>query len=155
MDETIYYDENIFYINEIINTIAGGFKLDLMSRLFADKIVEDVLFVEQALSVVQVSLLENEVMINRPKHLRRLARTRGRFAGVLDLIVKGDHSFAEVVEPFRPRFRELAAEQRRHVAVLRDLLHSAADSVGAESEVVSEQEFRFLLSDAGDSEEFA
>ena len=155
MDDTIYYDENLFYINEIINTISDGFKLDLIPSLFSEKIVEDILFVEGALDVVHESLVENELMINRAEHLRKLVRTKTRFADLIETIVREDHAFSKAAEPFHPRFREISERQREHVALLRDVLFATAESQGDDIDVVSEQEFRFLLSKEDNSEELA
>lgn len=148
----IYYDENLFYLNEIINTIATGLRLNLQASIFAEKLVEDILFVENALSHLFGALVENTVLINRSEHLRRLLRTRRRFAEVLNSIMAEDHSLSVKLEPFFAKFRDLADGQRDHIRSIRETLSATQSESVHEKDVVSELEFKFLLSEESSEE---
>ena len=152
MEDTIYYDENLFYVNEIINTVGDGFRLDLHASIFLDKVVEDVLFVESALAFLFAALRENELLINRAEHLRRMLRTKSRYSDVLDMIVNESHSLSEQIAPFFSKFKELSAGQRADMVEIRNILFTQGDLTTGESDVVSEAEIRFLLKEE-DSEE--
>lgn len=152
MDDTIYYDENLFYLNEVINTIADGLRLDLESSIFVDKIVDDVLFTEHALAALHDSLMHNELLVHRVEHLRRLMRTKRRFADVLSSTGSNGHGLETKLLPFAAKFRDIASSQRNHVQTLQDLVAHADPGEEHPVDVVSEQEFRFLL-DEENSEE--
>lgn len=154
MDETIYFDENLFYLNEIINTIADGVRLDLETSLFSDKIVSDVLFVEHALTLLSDALIENELLIHRSDDLRRLLRTLRRFVEVLESITTHPKAFAARLQPFHEKLDDICEAQREHIGRVWDILSTANSSDAQPADVVSEAEIRFLL-DGNSSEELA
>ena len=145
MDDLIYYDEDLFFLNEIIRTIENATRLDLQPGLFLDKIVDDIMFVENTLAVLYGTLMENEHLMHRPDHLDRLARTESRFAEVLEEVLRGGHSLDSEIAPFYPRFGEMSTGQRDRVAIIKSVLRETVEIPRETSDVVSEQEIRFLL----------
>ena len=122
MKDTIYYDENLFYINDIVNTISRGLRLDLDPDLFVDKFVEDILFVENALSVLHSSLINEDRLVSRADYLRRLIRAKKRFAEVLESIARSTRGFSTRIAPFHDKFLDIARGEREHVQSIRDVL---------------------------------
>ena len=151
MAEKIYYDDNIFYLNEIISNIDDGIRLDIDTDLFLDKLVEDILFVESALARIYGSLHDNSKLIRRNEHLRRLVRSKLKFSELLEDIVERRVPISENLAPFYPKFIELFHEQQHHLDELRAQL-STNDSAGEDEDMVSQEEIRFLLME-GNSEE--
>ncbi len=100
MTEKLYYDDNIFYINEIITTIDDAVQLDIDSGLFLDKIVEDILFVEGTLARLYGSLSENELLIRRTEHLRRILRSKQKYTQLLEDIVQQRAAIGAELTPF-------------------------------------------------------
>ena len=147
MAEKLYYDDNIFYLNEIITTIDDALKLDIDSDLFLDKVVEDILFVESTLARIYGSLSENELLIRRSEHLRRILRSKQKFTELLEDIVQRRVSIGPQIVPFHPKFRELIFEQQRHIEEIRGLLNTSTASVERSEDLVSPEEFRILMED--------
>ena len=44
MQQPIRFEENLYFVNEHINTIESGLALKIDSHIFFDKIVEDIFF---------------------------------------------------------------------------------------------------------------
>ena len=151
MDD-IYYDEDLFYLNELIHTISDGFRLDLQSELFIDKSVDDIMFVENTIAILYGALMENELVIKRAEHIKRLVQTKVKFAEMLDEVVRGDHGFGDKIAPFYSRFREMAAGQRGRSESAMKELRSTKNIEMNEPDVVSEQEIRFLLMEENSEE---
>ncbi len=152
MDDTIFYDENLFYLNEIINTIEHGFRLAIQPQLFSNKIVEDIFFVQTTLSELHRVLMDNELMIQRSEQLRRLLRTKSRFIEVLESAVRQENPLTADLSPIIPRFQELMSEQQGQVSEIREILRAATNGTLEETDLVSEQEFRFLLMEENSEE---
>ncbi len=144
--ETMYYDDNVFYLNEIISNLDDALKLDIDSDLFLDKFVEDIMFVESILEQLYISLKENDLLLRRPEHLKRIMRSKYIFAELLNSIMNDDSDLGKNLHPFYQKFRELVHEQRDHINEIRNLL-SEATTVTQHEDMVSQEEFRILLED--------
>ena len=142
----MYYDDNVFYLNEIISNLDDALKLDIDSDLFLDKFVEDIMFVESILEQLYTSLKENDLLLRRPEHLKRIMRSKYTFAELLNTIMNGESDLGKNLQPFYQKFRELVHEQRDHINEIRDLLNEAT-SVAQHEDMVSQEEFRILLED--------
>lgn len=150
MAERLYYDDNLFYLNEIISHLDDAIRLDIDSDLFLDKFVEDIMFVESILDRLYVSLRENDLLIRRAEHLKRIMRSKHMYAELLNNVIGGDSTLGTKLHPFYQKFRELIHEQREHVAEIRSLLSSTAPEAQHE-DMVSQEEFRILLEDNTDA----
>ncbi len=147
MAEKLYYDDNIFFLNEIITTIEGALKLEIDSGLYLDKLVDDILFVEATLARLYGSLMQNQLLIRRSEHLRRLLRSKQQFCELLDTICDGHVSIGPDLIPFFPKFRELMSEQRNHIEDIHGLLHTSIAAPEQTEDMVSQEEFRILMAD--------
>ena len=152
MAEKIYYDDNIFFLNEIISNIDDGIRLDIDTELYLDKLVEDILFVESILTRLYGSLQENDKLIRRSEHLRRLIRSKLKFSELLEDIVHQRVSISENLVPFYPKFNELISQQQNHLDEIRAQLSTSNGSTEEDGDIVSQEEIRFLLME-GNSEE--
>ena len=150
MAEKLYYDDNIFYLNEIVANLDDAVRLDIDSDLFLDKVVDDIMFVETTLGRLYVSLNENDLLIRRAEHLKRIMRSKHLFAELLENIIAGNSSLGKNLYPFFPKFKELINEQHAHIDEIQRLLSSSADEAVKNEDMVSQEEFRILLDDNAD-----
>ena len=150
MAEKLYYDDNIFYLNEIITTIDDAIHLDIDSGLFLDKLVEDILFVESTLARLYGSLKENDLLIRRSEHIRRLLRSKQKFCELLEEITNTNVSIRADLIPFFPKFGELIAEQQDHIDEIHSLLNTSVSSPERNDDIVSQEEFRILMEDSSE-----
>lgn len=150
MAEKLYYDDNIFYLNEIVANLDDAVRLDIDSDLFLDKVVDDIMFVETTLGRLYVSLNENDLLIRRAEHLKRIMRSKHLFAELLENIIAGNSSLGKNLYPFFPKFKELINEQDAHIDEIQRLLSSSADEAVKNEDMVSQEEFRILLDDNAD-----
>ena len=147
MAEKLYYDDNIFYLNEIVSNLDDAVRLDIDSDLFLDKVVDDIMFVESTIGRLYVSLKENDLLIRRAEHLKRIMRSKQLFAELLENITNGDSSLGKKLYPFFSKFRELIDEQHDHTDETRKLLSSSTAAAAQNEDMVSQEEFRILLED--------
>ena len=150
MAERLYYDDDLFYLNEIIAVLDDAVRLDIDSNLFLDKFVEDVMFVETILGRLYLSLMENDLLIRRAEYFRLIMRSQHIFAELLGNIMNSESGLAKNLYPFFAKFRELITEQRVHINEIRTLL-SSQTSEAQHEDMVSQEEFRILLEDNSES----
>jgi hypothetical protein len=146
--EKLYYDDNIFYLNEIVSNLDDAVRLDIDSDLFLDKVVDDIMFVESTLGRLYASLKENDLLIRRAEHLRRIMRSKQLFAELLEHITSGNSSLGKNLYPFFSKFNELVTEQQEHIGEIRRLLSTSTTADVQNEDMVSQEEFRILLEDS-------
>lgn len=153
MAEKFYYEDNIFYLNELIKHLKNATKLDLDPALFSDKVIEDALFVQTTLSNLHRALIDNPRLIRRSEYLRRLRRTQDEYSEFLESVMSGSVTFAQELEPFFAKFREYRNELEGFGSEIRTVLNKAQDGVVEKKDIVSQEEFKFLLAEDRSSSE--
>ena len=144
MAKKIHYDDNLFYIREIIKSLKRGYSVEIDNEYFADKITEDVLFVDAALRRMCSNLMENDQLIKRPEVLRSLMISIIQYLEVLDLIIKKPLSQSFFQEQFLTKFSEIQNYQQDELAGIKKTLLSVDSAISSE-DLVSQEEFGLLL----------
>jgi hypothetical protein len=150
MAERIHYEDDLFFLNTYIKGLKDGFTLDIDPDFYLDKVVEDIFFIDATLDRIFSSLRENVHLIKRSEYLRSLMRTKQAFEAFLSDVVEGKLPFAEHLEPFLPRLRASLNEHGNDVAEIHAMLKQLGYSFPEHQDMISEEEFRHLLS--GDEE---
>lgn len=144
MAKKIHYDDNLFYIREIIKSLKRGYSVEIDNEYFGDKITEDVLFVDAALRRMCSNLMENDQMIKRPEVLRSLMVSIVQYLEVLDLILSKTISASFFQEQFMTKFSEIRSYQQDELAGIKKTLLSVDSAISSE-DLVSQEEFGLLL----------
>ena len=88
MKEVIQFSDNFFYIIELIKTVSTASELHLNTRLFSQKISDDISFINSSLDKLTSMLIENNNNRPTPANLRSLLKTRSSFKTALEQLVK-------------------------------------------------------------------
>lgn len=152
MAENISFEDSLFYLNEVIKTLNDGIKLDIDAEMFLDKIVDDILFVESSLTILLSNLKEHRHLINRADLLKKLMRTKVKYAELLNMLANGEASIAINLKPFIPKFIDFKIEQQDHIDEIEALLNGTLDAAGERTDTVSQEEFKFLLMEENSEE---
>ncbi len=144
MAKKIHYDDNLFYIREIIKSLKRGYSVEIDNEYFTDKITEDVLFVDAALRRMYSNLMENDQLIKRPEVLRSLMVSTVQYLEVLELIINKPISASFFQEQFMTKFSEIRNYQQDELAGIKKTLLSVDSAISSE-DLVSQEEFGLLL----------
>jgi hypothetical protein len=68
----------------MVRVLKNGLTLDIDSAYFLDKVVEDLLFIDTALSKIFAKLKENTHLIERNEYLRNLMLAKSSFSDLLE-----------------------------------------------------------------------
>lgn len=144
MPAKIHYEDNLFFLHSILRTVESGLRLDIDPHLFRDKVLEDVLFVDEMIQRLHASLRENEYVIRRTAYLRSLRRTAGAFLAFLDNLQSAPSILEQTLERFREKIESARSE---HQSILReiDALLERVEPDEETKNTVSSEEFGFLL----------
>lgn len=152
MARRVNYADNIFYLNLILKQAGSSLKLNVDAELLKDKLIEDLLFLDRSCGSIFSSLQANHMLIDRLDHLKDLAKFNRQYIGLLEDIAKGSLAGASVLEDQREVLERIRQGRSRELAEIREAIASHRLSAGDKEQIVSEEEFKFLLSSGEDSE---
>lgn len=145
MAEKVYYDENILYLDESIKKLQQGCSIDLDFELYGEKFIEDLLFTQTTLTNLYVTLMSSSRLIRRLEYLKLLSHSKSLYVDLLISVLDGGTHFTSEMKPFYSRLREYLTEQREHIHEIRTLLISSGQNQLESQDIVSQEEFKFLL----------
>lgn len=145
MAKNIYYNDNLYFISEMITNIHNGIKLDIDSDLFLDKLLDTLFFIDETLKKIYASLVDNERLLKRRQYLKTLLRTENYFTVFLGEVINKQEGISREIQPFTGRIREVHFEHKTMSDNLHNLLRQIIPSDSEGSDMVSEEEFNLLF----------
>lgn len=146
MTKRVNYEDNIFFLNLILKQIDAAFKLNIDAALFKDRIVEEIRFLDTASEDIFQALQNNSLMIDRWEHLKELQKLNRNFVALMEAIVAGKQPLAQALEDSVPLIERLLEARRSQLHHIRELTASYQLAQGDADQIVSETEYRYLLS---------
>jgi hypothetical protein len=140
----IHYDDSIFFLADMIKTLKNGLSLDIHSDFFIDRIVSDIEFIHNLLHTIAGLLKGNTQILGREDSLRHLSKTTRAFVSVLTALKEGKIGNSLDLSPFFPLYDTMIDSYKPVLSDIRVILTEADDSDG-NTELVSQEEFKFLL----------
>jgi len=152
MPEKIHYEDNIFFMTALIRTLNDAVRLNVDADYFADKILEDTLFIDTSIQKIYGSLKENTHLIRRNSYLHSTMKVKRAYARLLEDLLSTDGAFAAPFETMRPKLRRIAAGHLNDVKEIKDGLDDVQD-IKNDSDTISYDELHFLMSPMEESSE--
>ncbi len=144
MTKMIDYEDNVFFITERTKLLEKGLNLALDPALFADRFLKDAQFISKSLEKVRTQLDESPHTLKRQENLRVLMLANQRFLRLLPAMI--EQGYLE-----NPEGASLTALHENQVIQLSGTLE-AQDEENVDVELISTQEFEFLLKEEEDPE---
>jgi len=145
MPEKIHYDDNIFFMTALIRTLNDAVKLNVDAEYFADKVLEDTLFLDSSIQKIYGSIKENTHLIRRNPYLHSIMKLKKAYGRLLDDLLAIDGPFSAPFETMRPKLRRIAASHLSDVKEIREGLKDVQE-VKIDSDMISYDELHFLMS---------
>ena len=146
MAKKINYEDDIFYLIVLIRRLGEGLKLDLDTHFFLDKIADDLFFIDETMEKISTSLESNIHLIKREKYLRDFKRAERRLIRILDDVIENKVEFSEQLQPFLEKLKKIKENHSQSMERIGGLLSRILNQT-PEEDIISEEEFRYLLSD--------
>ncbi|MDF1567420.1 MAG: hypothetical protein RQ801_12260 [Spirochaetaceae bacterium] len=145
MPEKIHYDDNIFFMTALVRTLNDAVKLNVDAEYFADKVLEDTLFLDSSIQKIYGSIKENTHLIRRNPYLHSIMKLKKAYGRLLDDLLAIDGPFSAPFETMRPKLRRIAASHLSDVKEIREGLKDVQE-VKIDSDMISYDELHFLMS---------
>jgi hypothetical protein len=146
MTKRVNYEDNIFFLNLILKQISAAFKLNIDAGVFKERIVEEIRFLDTASEDVFQSLSGNSLMIDRWEHLKELQKFNRSFVSLMEQILSREPPLAQALEDSFPLIERLLEARRGQLDRIRELTAGYRLAQGEAEHIVSEAEYRYLLS---------
>ena len=146
MGQKIHFEDNIFFLNEIVRTLQRNITLKPDPEFFHEKIKADLAFLDSALTRLFTILHDSPHLINRQQYLRYLMKTMNRFNRLLD-------SFSDETH-FEPHFdlsqlagvlQDYKNNQENNIKEIAGIIFTSTDKDNQDQ--VSQEEFKCLFLD--------
>ncbi|MBI9108369.1 MAG: hypothetical protein JEZ04_16605 [Spirochaetales bacterium] len=145
MGSKIHYEEDSFLLKEMIKTLRRGCSIDIDPSIFLEYTINQLLFISKALKELYSSKTEL-VHLKSPEHIRGLIRVSTSFTELLDDLMNDRLKFADYCRNYTEDFRKIEKDHSDAAAELKETL-DAISTVSEREQLVSEEEFMFLLQD--------
>ncbi len=145
INSNIQYDENIFYLKQILNSIERGVNNNINRGLFQKKIKDDLIFINKCKNLLLDKLLKNDKLISRDSLLQKINTLINKYADISDKIFE-----LEILKKadFLPIIEKNVADHK----IINEII-SKADSDSFKEDLTTNQELSILLMDSDDKEE--
>ena len=146
MTRRVNYDDNIFYLTLVFKGIAAGLKLNIDTALYRERIVEDIRFLDKTCSNIYQSLKADHLMIDRLTHIKRMQKLNGDIIALLEDILEERLPLASALEQDFDLLQRIQSTREVELTSLKEMSAKLGEPGGDQEQIVSEQEFKFLLS---------
>ena len=142
----IHYGDTIFYLQTLMKAARSGLSLNIDTGFFREKMLEDILFIGSYLGKVYTSLKANTRLIKKADYIRGLLRAKRDYIALVDDILAGNLPFAAEIKAGFPKLKMSRAEEAATLDEITGYIEKRGqEDSAAESELISGEEFRFLL----------
>lgn len=145
MIKRIHFDDDLFFLQTMIKNIKDGLSLEIDLDYYADKIVEDIFFIDAILEKIFSALRENETLIRRTEYLKILSRTKKYFIEFLRILISKEIPLSVFFEPFSNKFSAIQAQHKKGLQEINELLDVLENNLNENQDMISQEEFKFLF----------
>lgn len=144
MYKRIRYDDNIFFLSSMIRILLDAIKIKVDAEYFAQKIFEDIIFIDSSICRMYDSLKKNNNLINRKNHLHSILKLKHSYTILISTILNHNEDYAQAYASVRSQLTSLAASHRDDEHIIRKEL-SSDNSEHTNQEIISCDELDFLM----------
>jgi hypothetical protein len=146
MTRRINYEDNIFYLKLLLKQLQSGLKLSIDGELYAEKIAAEIFFLDKTVSEILRSLETNMLLRDRLELLKDLEGFLLRFVELLDEVLTAETGLAVELEGHHPDFQQMKERRLEDTRTIRETIDGSQSGEAEADQIVSEEEFKFLLS---------
>ncbi len=146
MISIIHYEDDIFYLTAIVKRLSDGVKLELDTSLFLNKVLEEIAFLSRSIEYFMDSLKSTKLKVNRLNYLKSVYKLNKLFVELLNSVLTEQVPFSKNLKNHFPHLAGLRDRHIEHETAVKEALHLGMGPSGQEHEVLSEEEYKILLS---------
>lgn len=151
MTRRINYEDNIFYLKLLLKQLQSALRLSIDGVLYAEKIAADIAFLDKTAGGILHSLETNMQLLDRLELLKDLEGFARRFAQFLDEVLAGETELLTGLGAHDQAFLQMKERCLENTRRIREFISGSRNGEAEADQIVSEEEFKFLLSQDDES----
>lgn len=152
MIENIHYDDDIYYLSLMVKMVGDSFRLKVDAIYFADRILEEILFIDTTIQKIFSLLRDNTNLIKRLEYLHALARIKRNFTLVLRDFLALDPEERPEALSFSPQIQRSLDVHEQDILQIRGILRDNGEP-GIQDDAISNDELHYLMTPMGAGDE--
>ncbi len=152
MSEKIHYEDNLFFLASLIRTLSDAVKLPVDADYFAEKVLEDTLFIDLSIQKIYGSLKDNPYLIRRNSYFHTVMRLKRAYAELLEVLLTTQGDFSRPFLPVEGKLRRIAETHNEDAQAILKILQNEEQPVNSQ-DMISRDELEFLTSPMEESPE--
>ncbi len=144
MAKKTHYEDALFFLTVMIRNLHDAVKLNIDADYFADKILEDCLFIDSVIQRIYKALVENNHLIYNSTYFHSVMKVKIVYGRLLDAVIQVDGDLRETFGPHHSRLQHISADHLDDVQVIRQEL-GQMDAQNIDTCIISNDELHFLL----------
>ena len=141
------FGDDIFFLTMKVKNLRDGCKLELSPDLFTRNISDELRFIFAALARINSTIRASAFAINRTEYLKDLLRLHRNFAELIDSITGGEAAYSAMLGEGKAALIGISEKTRSDIDELLALLTRLGETNEEGTDIISEEEYRILLSD--------
>lgn len=146
MSHKLNYGDNIFFLNMKVRILKNCLKLEIDRELFLEKINEEILFIVVAIEKLYGLLKESPIIVNRSENLKAIQRLKGQLIELLTNIIDGDSRYSMLMENRLSQYNTVRENFLQNIEEIKNIITGINEKVVEEKYIISEEEYKHLLS---------
>ncbi len=146
MTKRVNYEDNIFFLDLILKQIKSASKLNMDAEVFYEKIIGDINFLSGTVEKIFISLKMNTQLINRLDYLKNLQKFNGQFIQFLEDTISEELPFFHHMKGHFEEFKSIKENRLQEITEIKEIIIGSLASKEEMEQIVSEEEFKYLLS---------
>lgn len=152
MTEKIHYDDNIFFLTVMIRSLYDALRLNIDAEYFAEKIIEDSMFINTSIQKIYKTITENSSLINAPSYLHSVMKAKVVYGRLIEAILCTEGDFSIVFKAKSSQLQQIAVRHQNDVRTIKEKL-SSIDSREVDKNIINHDELHILMSPIEENDE--
>jgi len=125
--------------------LHDAIRLDVDIEYFADKILEDILFINASIQKIYDSLKNNSLLIQRNVYYHSIMKLKEAYVRFLDELNSADGKFNNSFENMRTKFKLMSENNLKDLQDIKDFI-GGTEARRVEGDTISRNELHYLMS---------
>ena len=149
MARIFHFENDLYFINEQISVLRTIFAIEIDEVFFFDKLIEDIMFIDEAVGKISVQLKNNPGSIDMKHIYRNLSLTQKRYVDFLGNLIESEKDINLPIRPFIVKLKQI---KQRHLEENNNIDEMLEDKSEDSNDLVSSEEYQFLFQDDANGE---
>ncbi|KGM42670.1 hypothetical protein S1OALGB6SA_1466 [Olavius algarvensis spirochete endosymbiont] len=145
MPEKTHYDDNILFLRSLIRTLHDAIRLNVDIEYFANKILEDILFINSSIEKIYDSLKKNSLLIRRNVYYHSIMKLKEAYVHFLNELHSTNGRFRKTFEHTRANFSLILENNLKDLQDIKDFI-GGTEAGKVEGDAISRSELHYLMS---------